>query len=559
MSYTALARKWRPRNFTELLGQDHIKKILVNSIEQKRIHHAYLFTGTRGVGKTSVARLFAKALNCEKGITANPCLECSNCIAIEQGHFIDLIEVDGASRTRVDDTRELMENIQYIPTIGRFKIYLIDEVHMLSNHSCNALLKTLEEPPEHVKFLLATTDPQKLPITVLSRCLQFNLKPITTHDIEAHLKTILNEEQLSYEQDSLSIIAKAARGSMRDALSLLDQAIAGSGTSGLSSQDIKQLLGYSQQDYALQLLLALAKLDPHKMLTISRQISSEGGQFQYVLDELLNYLHYVSISQTLSNNSAFITNICATEIQFLAQHFSPEDTQLFYQIALKSQEDLHLAPTPSIAFEMMLLRMVAFKPASQNIVPPLALAIDKPVETELNTFQASKTLAPEKPKEPTANAAPLTKTITTTSVVVDRSEITHGTWSAILPKLNLTGLALNAAENAEFIIKEALLVKLRVDKGHLSVFTPSVVKRIEEGLSQFYGESIKIFLASSEPLTATPAKKKRIEIEIETQAAEQAIQNDPFFKTLTQEFSAELVRNSISSVRNSLQLEAEQN
>ena len=382
MSYIALARKWRPRTFSQLLGQEHINKALINSLNQQRLHHAYLFTGTRGVGKTSVARLLAKALNCEQGISAEPCLQCDACLAIEQGRFIDLIEIDGASRTRVEDTRELLENVQYAPTSGRFKIYLIDEVHMLSQHSFNALLKTLEEPPSHVKFLLATTDPQKLPVTVLSRCLQFNLKHVQPDVICLHLQHILDDEKLPYENQALELLAKAARGSMRDALSLLDQAIASSDNK-LQTQDVKNILGYTQQDYALQLLQALADAYPQKLIDISKQITVEGGHFHYVVDEMLSYLHQIAISQSVANSNPLISP--PHEVLALSTRFAPEDVQLFYQIGIKGAEDIHLAPTLVIGFEMMLLRMYTFRPAPQETTPPLLY------QQKLNRYAATET------------------------------------------------------------------------------------------------------------------------------------------------------------------------
>lgn len=536
MSYTALARKWRPRTFSELLGQDHIKQALTNSLNLGRLHHAYLFTGTRGVGKTSIARLFAKALNCEQSVSATPCLTCSNCVSIEQGRFIDLIEVDAASRTRVEDTRDLLENVQYVPSCGRFKIYLIDEVHMLSQHSFNALLKTLEEPPEHVKFLLATTDPQKLPVTVLSRCLQFNLKHLTADIILSHLQTILNEEQRDYEVDALALIAKAACGSVRDSLSLLDQAIAGS-DGKLYTAQIKQLLGYSQHNYALAVLRALNNAAPHELLAISKEIALEGGPFQYVLDELLHHLHQINVCQLVPHHADFTSN--SSEILALANQFTPEEIQLFYQIALKNQEDMHLAPSHAIAFEMMLLRMYAFMPT--NIInPPLlidkkvgAVQITPPVKAipEDESINTSKSPAPQQPVAP---------------------EIQPTEWSSLLSQLHLTGLALSAAENAEFISKNGQKVTLRIEAGHKSVFTPAIIQRIEQALSNHYQESVHIILDSIQTKVATPAVAKRIAQENKHQVAEVALQTDPFFQQLQQEFSAELVKASITPLEDSL-------
>ena len=369
MSYTALARTWRPKSFSELLGQSHLTNVLMNSLDKNRIHHAYLFTGTRGVGKTSVARLFAKSLNCEKGISSNPCLKCDACLAIEHGRFIDLIEIDGASRTRVEDTRDLLDNVQYSPTNARFKIYLIDEVHMLSQHSFNALLKTLEEPPAHVKFLLATTDPQKLPVTVLSRCLQFNLKHISEDIIYNHLQHILEQENLNYDAEGILLLAKSARGSMRDALSLLDQAIAGCQDS-LNTLYIKDMLGFTQQDYAIPILKALLIRDTQQFLTLSHDISMGGGQFSYVLNELISSLHQMALCQTLPDASSLIS--VNDEIKLLSQQFTPEDIQLMYQIAIKGLDEILLSPSISIGFEMTLLRMYSFRMAPLQKKPMLS-------------------------------------------------------------------------------------------------------------------------------------------------------------------------------------------
>ncbi|WP_043874627.1 DNA polymerase III subunit gamma/tau [Legionella massiliensis] len=564
MSYLALARKWRPRTFSQLVGQEHINKALINSLNQQRLHHAYLFTGTRGVGKTSVARLLAKALNCEAGISSEPCLRCEACVAIEQGRFIDLIEIDGASRTRVEDTRELLENVQYRPTNGRFKIYLIDEVHMLSQHSFNALLKTLEEPPEHVKFLLATTDPQKLPVTVLSRCLQFSLKHLTTEIISHHLQHLLNEEQIAFEKEAIDLLAKAAKGSMRDALSLLDQAIA-SADGKLVAQETKAILGYTQQDYAIQLLQALAKLDAQEIIHLSRQIASEGGHFRYVIDDLLENLHQITIAQALVSDNPLLSP--RSEVKVLAQQFSPEDTQLFYQIGIKGTEEMLLAPTIAIGFEMILLRMLTFRPAPKVDTPPLAY--EKPgVKTtdllavsiencakgneqnpapSIDIIERTEKHAEEKQVEPEPRP-PSSAYMPEQNPVVPNDE----DWASILSRLNLAGLTLNAAENAEFIEKSGREIRLRVAKGHQSLFTPSVTGRIEQALESYYKEPIKIALSSDEPVQSSPALQKQIAQNLRQQDAEVNLQNDPFFQQLRQEFSAELVKNSIVPVKDEL-------
>lgn len=551
MSYVALARKWRPRTFSQLVGQEHINKALINSLTQQRLHHAYLFTGTRGVGKTSIARILAKALNCEQGISAEPCLVCDACLAIEQGRFIDLIEIDGASRTRVEDTRELLDNVQYVPTNGRFKIYLIDEVHMLSTHSFNALLKTLEEPPAHVKFFLATTDPQKLPITVLSRCLQFNLKHVQADVICQYLKHILDDEQLPYEIHALELLAMAARGSMRDALSLLDQAIASSDNK-LQTQDVKNILGITQQDYAIQLLQALAEPAPQKLMDISKQIAAEGGNFRYVTDEMLSHLHQISISQNIPNNNPLICP--APEILALSTRFTPEDVQLFYQIGIKGAEDIHLAPTLAIGFEMMLLRMYTFRPAPQAVTPSLVYQekSNDPITSEFENANNSEVfLQPPSPFDLATEAKE--SLIPQNSAPTPQDENNESTnWSTILPQLKLSGLALNAAENAEFVSKIRSEVILRVSKGHQSVFTAAVVKRIEQGLTNHYKEVVKLTLSSDDVVSSSPAQQRK-KTQIKThESAAAALQNDPFFQQLQQEFSAELVSNSIASLKDDL-------
>ncbi|KTD81590.1 DNA polymerase III subunit gamma/tau [Legionella waltersii] len=551
MSYLALARKWRPRTFSELVGQEHINKALVNALKQQRLHHAYLFTGTRGVGKTSVARILAKALNCESGITPEPCLQCDTCIAIEQGRFIDLIEIDGASKTRVEDTRDLLDNVQYAPTNGRFKIYLIDEVHMLSQHSFNALLKTLEEPPAHVKFILATTDPQKLPVTVLSRCLQFNLKHLSIEVIRQQLQNILNKEQFDYEIQAIEILAQAARGSMRDALSILDQAIT-SCENKLLASEVKTLLGYTQKDYALLLLKALAEQDAATLLTLSQQISIEGGHFQYVLDELLNHLHQMTICQHLPNNNPLIST--QSEIRTLAKKFAQEDVQLFYQIAIKGQEDIHLAPTLAIGFNMTLLRMLTFRPAPLAITPALDFERTDSKASEINP---SKELGHKDEFNSIIDSAP--KIVPHEEVLAshtsenEQNSIAESRdWSAIIPQLKLSGIALNAVENAAFLSKEGKEISLAVDKGHLSLFTPTTTTRIEAALSNYYNSPIKIVLSSQGGSIASPAQEKVKSTLQKQEKAVTALQSDPMFQKVQQEFSAELVKNSIVLLKDEL-------
>ncbi|RMD80614.1 MAG: DNA polymerase III subunit gamma/tau, partial [Gammaproteobacteria bacterium] len=363
MSYQVLARKWRPRSFREVVGQEHVLRALGNALAHGRLHHAYLFTGTRGVGKTTLARILAKCLNCEQGVGPEPCGACAACRAIDAGRFVDLIEVDAASRTKVEDTRELLDNVQYAPTEGRYKVYLIDEVHMLSTHSFNALLKTLEEPPPHVKFLLATTDPQRLPVTVLSRCLQLHLKRLPPERIAAHLGEVLAREGVEAEPAALGLLARAADGSMRDALSLLDQAIAYGGGS-VRAAEVRAMLGVLEATQVAGLVEALAEGDGPRLMERVRALLERSPDPDAVLAELAAFLHRVAVAQTVPEAAAAAGEEGELEaVRALAARMSPEDVQLCYQIALAGRRDLPLAPDPALGLEMTLLRMLAFRPA----------------------------------------------------------------------------------------------------------------------------------------------------------------------------------------------------
>ncbi len=376
MSYLALARKWRPRKFSEVIGQSHVLTALENALEQNRLHHAYLLSGTRGVGKTSIGRLFAKGLNCETGITSSPCGVCSTCIEIDEGRSVDLLEIDAASRTKVEDTRELLDNVQYKPARNRFKVYLIDEVHMLSRHSFNALLKTLEEPPEYVKFLLATTDPQKLPMTILSRCLQFHLKPITVDDIQQQLAHILKQEQVDAEAKALPLLAYAADGSMRDALSLTDQAIA-LGNGAISADSVSRMLGVLDTAHAIHILEAIASCQGETLMQAIEQLAVNGVDWDSLLQELATQLHRIAMYQALPASLDKDASD-ANKVEQLAGLISPQDVQLYYQIALKGRQDLPSSPTERIAVEMTLLRMLAFKPAATVSANEIVLAQSVP-------------------------------------------------------------------------------------------------------------------------------------------------------------------------------------
>lgn len=376
MSYQVLARKWRPKTFADVVGQEHIITALANGLKDNRLHHAYLFSGTRGVGKTSIARLFAKGLNCVHGVTATPCGECENCKAIEQGNFIDLIEIDAASRTKVEDTRELLDNVQYKPVVGRFKVYLIDEVHMLSRHSFNALLKTLEEPPEYVKFLLATTDPQKLPVTILSRCLQFHLKALDETQISQHLAHILTQENIPFEEPALVKLAKAAQGSIRDSLSLTDQAIA-MGDRQVTNSVVSNMLGLLDDNYSVDILYALHQGNGELLIRTLQRVADAAGDWDKLLGECAEKLHQIALMQLLPQKSSDDNE----HFSFLAKHISPEDVQFFYQVIVSGRKDLSNAPNRRIGTEMTLLRALAFHPKFLTAVPKANTTITPPPST----------------------------------------------------------------------------------------------------------------------------------------------------------------------------------
>ena len=457
MSYQVLARKWRPKNFQTMAGQEHVLKTLINALDKERLHHAYLFAGTRGVGKTTIARILAKCLNCETGITSKPCGECSACKEIDEGRFIDLIEVDAASRTKVEDTRELLENVQYAPTRGRYKIYLIDEVHMLSGHSFNALLKTLEEPPPHVLFLLATTDPQKLPVTVLSRCLQFNLKNLSAERIKKYLEYVLTEEQIPYEEDALSKLSNAAQGSMRDALSLLDQAIAFT-HSNINTKDVGAMLGTIEQTHIEDLLHALASHDAKRLLQISNELAELGADFNNALEELLSALHQIAIAQLISDHDSeqnFITE--------LSSQFSSEDIQLYYQIGLLGRRDLNIIQNAKSGFEMTLIRMLAFKP-----------------------FDSKKIAAPKKTTE-----NPTEKTIAETSTK-PKTISDDLNWDQLVSELPLNSMAQVLALNCSLKSSTKDHIELNLAPKHAALLNEKVQTRLNNTIDEHFGNKIKL-------------------------------------------------------------------
>lgn len=457
MSYEVLARKWRPGRFEELVGQEHVVRALVNALDSDRLHHAFLFTGTRGVGKTTIARILSKSLNCEKGVSSTPCGTCSSCVEADEGRFIDLIEVDAASKTKVDDTRELLDNVQYAPSRGRYKIYLIDEVHMLSGHSFNALLKTLEEPPPHVKFLLATTEPQKLPVTVLSRCLQFSLKRLSREQISGQLKKILESEKVESDAGSIDAISRAADGSMRDALSLLDQAIS-FGAGALLAKDVSEMLGTIDPQGMDNILTSLQHHNAEELMAAVDSLVQFGGDYDQIIDALLLRLHeiaLVQIDEKLVNDSAGDIE----KLHAFAKEISSADIQLYYQIALHGKRDLPLAPDPRTGLEMMMLRMLVFRPAdevsAEKVVHEKKIRKNnsKPTEKSSNKQQEKVEAGVE------ANSQVSAKQSASAIIVGDRSE-----WSDIIDSLKLSPLVKQLCSNASMEQKMKMKFFLRSTK-----------------------------------------------------------------------------------------------
>jgi DNA polymerase-3 subunit gamma/tau len=529
MSYLVLARKWRPKTFADTVGQDHVLKALVNALETGRLHHAYLFTGTRGVGKTTIARILAKALNCEAGVTAEPCGECSACKEIDEGRFVDLIEVDAASKTKVDDTRELLDNVQYAPARGRYKVYLIDEVHMLSTSSFNALLKTLEEPPPHVKFLLATTDPQKLPVTVLSRCLQFNLKRMTPRLIADRLQHISAAEDIEATPEALMMLARAADGSMRDSLSLLDQAIAYCGGS-ITEEPLALMLGTIDRNYVERLAEQLAEGNAAALLDTIREIDEHFPDYARLLDDLAALLQRVAVLQIVGQVDPE-TGDNLPEPTALADKLTPADVQLFYQTAIVGKRDLPLAPDPRSGAEMTLLRMLAFRPVDAgpaDAVPtaPSGAARQAPA----NRTEAARP-APEKPAK------------SASAVAWQEPE-----WSALLPSLSLNGATRLLAGNCAYLRREADTVHLSLDPTFEAMLTRARAQNIAEALSTHFGEPIKVDIAMSEGGPETPHQAETRQADESIAAARQSLENDPNVRTMKSMFSAELKPDSIEII-----------
>ncbi|MFI0400372.1 MAG: DNA polymerase III subunit gamma/tau [Thiolinea sp.] len=572
MSYQVLARKWRPQNFQQMVGQSHVLRALLTALEANRLHHAYLFTGTRGVGKTTIARIFSKCLNCEKGVSAAPCGVCNSCIEIAEGRHVDLLEVDAASRTKVEDTRDLLDNVQYAPTRGRYKIYLIDEVHMLSGHSFNALLKTLEEPPPHVKFLLATTDPQKLPVTVLSRCLQFNLKRMPLDMIGSHLAHVLNEEQIAFTTSSLKLLAKAADGSMRDALSLTDQAIV-TGGGQISDESVQDMLGLLPSEHLYKLLQALAEDNAAALLAAVEQMAQLTTDFAAAADGLIALLHQLAVAQLVPPHHDEANDLPV-------DLFSAADLQLFYQMALYGRRDLPLNPDPRSGFEMMLLRMLAFRLDETKTAPTLkkklappsepipVVRIEQPIIVSLQNETPTSTNPIPLESEPIVSKTPSVSSVvpsvnspiklepvssdnqllpkknqpdvTETELVVSKND-----WHELFPRLKLGGMAQQLAEHCLLRSIDGTSVYLFLDSGASNLQTSRTEEQLVEALSAALGQPVRVVLELVPDLADTP-EKRRLRVSKERQAqAEQAIEQDPLVLQLKERFGASVVAGSI--------------
>jgi DNA polymerase III subunit gamma/tau len=563
MAYTALARTWRPKKFAELVGQEHVRRALTNALETGRVHHAFLFTGTRGVGKTTIARIFAKCLNCETGVTATPCGVCGACREIDSGRFIDLIEVDAATNTKVDDTRELLDNVQYAPTRGRYKVYLIDEVHMLSTHSFNALLKTLEEPPPHVKFLLATTDPQKLPVTVLSRCLQFNLKRLPVAQITERMREILEKEGIAFEPAGLRLVAQAADGSMRDALSLLDQLIAfGGGKAG--EEEARAMLGTIARDHVVRLAELLGAMDVPELLSCARSLEEFAPDYAQVLDELASLFVRIAMKQAVSEfegDELYDPEVLAR----LAKAIAPEDVQLFYQTAITGRRDLGLAPDPRAGFEMTLLRMIAFRPlgeAEQARGPAPVTGSAASAGAGAAAARAAAAAAGSRgggaaagpSRGAASNGGVSTEAVGAGAASVAGPRAADGggidePWSTLIARLELVGAARQLASNCQMIGRQGNVLRLALDARNKHMRTPAQEDKLAQALSRYFGQPIRLEFEAATAGIETPALAEQRASMEDLDAARRAFESDPGVQGLRERFGATLLPDTVRPVK----------
>ncbi|MCE1238925.1 MAG: DNA polymerase III subunit gamma/tau [Azonexaceae bacterium] len=532
MSYQVLARKWRPRNFSTLVGQEHVVRALTHALTEKRLHHAYLFTGTRGVGKTTIARILAKSLNCESGITATPCGQCSACQEIDAGRFVDLLEVDAATNTRVDEMRQLLENAVYAPTRGRFKVYVIDEVHMLSTSAFNAMLKTLEEPPEHVKFILATTDPQKIPVTVLSRCLQFNLKQMPAPAISSHLATILQAEGIPYDIPALSLIARSAAGSMRDSLSLLDQAIA-HGAGRVDEPQVRAMLGSLDQDHLYEILEALLEGNAAALLGVAAALSVRSLSFGAALQDLAALLVRMQIVQS-APAAVDDEDPEKSRLLALAAAFHPEFIQLAYQIVTVGRQELPLAPDEYAGFVMTLLRLHAFRPQKVGELVQLA---------RIGSLKAVSA--------PLANAPPVSsgeEVAKVAAVSLPKEGLRHEDWSSLIDRLSVSGLARELATNCELLKLDegACLLRLAPGKAHLQM--KPALDKLHQALGEYLGRQVQLKIEVGEVSGDTPAQITGRQKQAIQADAEAAILNDEFVREAQDILGASILDSSIKPI-----------
>lgn len=548
MSYQVLARKWRPANFKQMVGQEHVLQALVNALDSNRLHHAYLFTGTRGVGKTTIARIFAKSLNCEQGISSEPCGSCSSCIEIDEGRSVDLIEIDAASRTGVDDMRELLDNVQYAPTRGRFKIYLIDEVHMLSKHSFNALLKTLEEPPPHIKFLLATTDPQKVPVTVLSRCLQFNLKRMSKSQILSQLQFLTEQEKVESDTTALTQLASAADGSMRDALSLLDQAI-GYGGGAVRQEAVESMLGSISRDYLVRLFSALYDQQPAGLLNESRAVIEHNPDYQRVCAEMITLLQQIALYQSdpkLVDEDEFDEAL----LQKFSARWAPEEVQLYYQILLQGRQDLLICPDEASGFEMLMLRLLAFAPESET-KNETAEVKKKPESRVLPSSDKQPRKSPESERKESSHSPLAPVSDTDDHIQTAPTDTGSLDWSGLVYELGLTGLAQEIVANSLLESYRDGRLKLQLQPEIHELLNDLIKGEITQALEQKLGVSLQLDLAATGVSGGqTPLQAKIQRQQQERLVAIDAIRDEKLVKKLQHAFSAELDEASVVKIEN---------